>query len=62
MSGSTLYCMQDIGHLTGKLTEIPRIFYPLSVQDYLPDDHLARFVVDNVDRLAARNSRSVKYL
>ena len=28
----------------------PYIFPP-SVQDYLPDDHLARFVVDNVEQL-----------
>ena len=30
--------------------DTPYIF-PLSVQDYLPEDHLARFVVDIVEQL-----------
>ena len=30
--------------------DTPYIF-PQSVQDYLPDDHLARFVVDIVEQL-----------
>ena len=33
--------------------DTPHLFPP-SIQDYLPDDHLARFVVDIVDRLDLR--------
>jgi len=32
---------------------------PLSVQDYLPEDHLARFVVEIVDQLDLRHLSAV---
>ena len=34
-----------------RLIVIRRIFPPPSIQDYLPEDHLARFVVDIVEQL-----------
>ncbi|MGB5717410.1 MAG: hypothetical protein WBN81_09980 [Gammaproteobacteria bacterium] len=41
--------------------DTPYIFPP-SVQDYLPDDHLAHFVVDIVEQLDVGQSRQVNLL